>query len=170
MGVVKVAIAGLYLAAAFFWSMPPGLPLQSTVVAVAAPVFKSLGLWQSWDMFAPDPMSEDVRVSLFAELADGTALERDLSNMEALGPLEKYSSERWRRFCNDHLRLDVNRDLWPGVARWFAARLERETGQPVNRLVLWRHWRPTLPPPPAGEPPWEAEWTRMPFHDSAAEP
>jgi len=166
----KLLLAAAYLLAAVWWTLPPGTPLQGPVVRLANLPFNALGLWQSWDMFAPDPLPIDLFVSFVAELDDGTTVERELTNTPTLGLVTRYTRERWRRFCNDHLRLDENRRLWPGAARWFAARLERETGRRVTRLVLWRHWRPVLPPGPDGGPAWRPEWTSEPFHDWTPEP
>jgi hypothetical protein len=167
---VKLTLGCLYLVAATWWAMPPGTPGRDPVVRLAAGPFNALGLWQSWDMFAPDPMPADIYVSLFAVLEDGTIVEGDLTYMPALDILTRYTTERWRRFCNDHLRLDVNQRLWPDAARWFAGRIEREAGQRVMRLVLWRHWRYTVPPGPDGAPPQRPEWLSAAFHAWDREP
>ena len=165
-GLAKLAVGCLYLVAAVCWTLPPGTPGCAAVVRLAAAPFIALGLWQSWDMFAPDPMSEDISVSLLAVLDDGTVAEADLTNMPSLDLLTRYTHERWRRFCNDHLRLDANRRLWPGAARWFALRIERERGRRVMRMAMWRHWQPVVPPGEGERP----EWSSVPFHVWEREP
>jgi hypothetical protein len=165
-GTAKLALGCLYLVAAACWTLPPGTPGCAAVVRLAAVPFNALGLWQSWDMFAPDPMPADIFVSLLAVLDDGTVVEGDLTNMPTLDLRTRYTTERWRRFCNDHLRLDANRRLWPGAARGFAARIERERGRRVIRLQIWRHWQAVVPP---GED-WRPEWSSTPFHVWEREP
>lgn len=167
----KASLACVYLATAFVWSMPTGFPLQELVVAAAARPFHALGLWQAWDMFAPDPMPTDVAVSAVAFLADGGELEWPITAVgPGRDPFKRYATERWRRFCNDRLRLEANKSLWPGAAAWFARAVERNTGRRVDRLVLWRHWRPVVPPEPDGGQPPLPEWSRVPFHAWLHEP
>lgn len=166
----KACLACVYLATAFAWSMPVGLPLQGLVLAAVARPFNALGLWQAWDMFAPDPMPADIAVSAVAFFADGGEMECPITAGPDRDPITRYATERWRRFWNDHLRLDDNKPLWPAAAAWFAGAVERNTGRRVDGLVLWRHWRPVVPPEPDGSHPPLPEWSRVPFHAWQREP
>ena len=169
-GTVKLTLGCIYLVAATAWTMPPGIPGRTAIVRLANAPLNALGLWQSWDMFAPDPMPADISMSLVAVLEDGAIVERELTHMPALDMRTRYTTERWRRLCNDHLRLDDNQRLWPDAARWFAGRIERESGRSVMRLAMWRHWRYTVPPGPDGAPPQRPEWLSVPFHVWNREP
>jgi len=64
--------------------------------------------------------------------------------MVAMGYAERWQKDRWRKYFNDHLRLDDERSLWQPFAEYAARRLREEGDDPaVIELVRW--WRPCDP-------------------------
>jgi hypothetical protein len=136
-----------YAVAAFSWTMPAGvlpLTLKSAIDRVTAGPFLLLGLWQAWDMFSPDPRTADICVEMRCINRDGSSDRRMLTDMVAMGFYERWQKDRWRKYFNDHLRLDDQHALWQPFAEYAARRLREEGDDPVSiELVRW--WRPCDP-------------------------
>lgn len=125
--------------------MPAGLfpPKPVTDRVIAGPLLL-LGLWQSWDMFSPDPRTADICVEMRCTNRDGTSDRRMLTDMVAMGFFERWQKDRWRKYFNDHLRLDDDRVLWRPFADYAIRRLRAEGSDPVAiELVRW--WRTCEP-------------------------
>jgi len=139
-----ILVAG-YAFAAFSWSMPARLfPPKALLDGVCGAVLNVFGLWQSWDMFSPDPRREDIRVEVRFANRDGTSHSLMLTAMNAMGYGERLQKERWRKFFNDHLRLDDERSLWQPFAE-FMVRALRDEGQDPVSIELVRWWRAAEP-------------------------
>lgn len=134
-----------YTLAAFSWTMPAVLfPSKVVIDGVARGPFLLLGLWQAWDMFSPDPRTDDVCVEMRYTDRDGTVDRRMLTDMVAMGYVERWQKDRWRKYFNDHLRLDDERQLWQPFAEYAVRRLRLEGYDPMSiELVRW--WRSCEP-------------------------
>jgi len=134
-----------YTLAAFSWTMPAVLfPSKSVIDGVSRGPFLLLGLWQAWDMFSPDPRTDDVCVEMRYTDRDGTVDRRMLTDMVAMGYVERWQKDRWRKYFNDHLRLDDERQLWQPFAEYAVRRLRLEGYDPMSiELVRW--WRSCEP-------------------------
>ena len=139
-----ILVAG-YSLAAFSWTMPGSLfPPKPIIDQVTGGPLLLLGLWQAWDMFSPDPRTTDICVEMRCTNRDGTSDRRMLSDMVAMGFYERWQKDRWRKYFNDHLRLDDERVLWQPFAEYAVRRLREEGDDPaVIELVRW--WRPCDP-------------------------
>lgn len=130
-----------YMIGATSWSMPRGFPLKPTIDQIFAGTFRKLGLTQRWDLFAPEPRSIDVHVTAEVTFADGRTTTVNLSKMDEYGFLERFQRNRWRKFFNDHVRLDRNGAMWEPVARNIARNFENHGKSRPNSIVLVRYWR-----------------------------
>jgi hypothetical protein len=136
-----------YLAATVAASMPG--PAQRTPLrqlrAAARPLMLRAGLWQGWDMFARPPTTVDALEGQ-VRLADGTSVTWAWPRMEALGYLQRYRQERYRKY-GERLRLPEHRAAWPDAARFVARRVAGAGSRP-QEVTLVRRWAPI--PPPVG--------------------
>ena len=98
------------------------------------------GTWQYWDMFAPTPRSDDVKVEVVYLTGDGERHSVFLTDMRSMGYFERWQKERWRKYFNDNLRTDAQRYLWEPFAVFFARELTSGGITPVQ-IELIRHWR-----------------------------
>ena len=139
-------LVAAYAGAVFAWSMPQDLcPPKRLIDPIAMKPLMALSLWQAWDMFSPDPRPEDVCVEVAFTDRDGTRDRRMLTDMLAMGFVERWQKDRWRKYFNDHLRLDDERALWQPFAEYAARRLCAEGRDPATiELVRW--WRPSERP------------------------
>ncbi|MFM8709331.1 MAG: hypothetical protein ACKOHK_14940 [Planctomycetia bacterium] len=157
-------LVAAYALAAFSWSMPDGwFPAKSVIDRAAAGPMLLFSLWQAWDMFSPDPRGDDICVEVRFVDRDGTTDRRMLTDMVAMGYLERWRKDRWRKYCNDHLRLDAERRLWQPFAECAVRRLREEGYDPaVIDLVRW--WRRCEP---AVRPELRADVRRTPWQSHA---
>lgn len=108
---------------------------------------ESLGFWQYWDMFAPNPAQEDIWVDAEIEFADGSKSLEVYPRIYEMGLAEKFVSERYRKY-RERLSGDEYAWKWPHSAHWFAARAWKNPKNPPVRVTLRRHYY-LVPRPPA---------------------
>jgi hypothetical protein len=65
---------------------------------------RSTGLWQYWDMFAPNPMSDDIWLDSVVAFQDGTEKVQPYPRMADLGLVDKYFQERFRKYADRFYR------------------------------------------------------------------
>ncbi len=110
---------------------------------------ESLGIWQYWDMFAPNPAQEDIWADAVVEFADGSTEVVDYPRMYEMGIAEKYVKERYRKY-RERFTSDAYAWKWPHTAHWFAARAWKGEGNIPVRVTLRRHFylvgKPPTPP------------------------
>jgi hypothetical protein len=149
------------------------LPLNSLLVVKAkelvAPYMLWSGLFQGWNMFAPDPQMLNAFLEAEITFRDGTNALWKFPRMEQLGLTERYFRERYRKWAHDTLRLDANLLLWPDAARYIA-RLHFNPANPPVSVRLIRHWAEIPPPPNPGQPPTAARWKQFVFYTHPVQP
>lgn len=161
--ILHLAVSG-YLIGAFMWSMPPEIPLKSRTDRFFRRPFQFLGLWQNWQMFAPDPRRDDIYVDAKVTLEDGRVIERNLSRMWVMSYFEQYRKERWRKMFNDYIRTDQYKVHWPAVGKWLMRDTSSRETSPAKHVELWRHWRPAKPDLYGSNT--DRDWKAMKFYDA----
>jgi hypothetical protein len=136
-------IVVIYGFAAFSFSAPAEFfPPKPFFAAISSRALVTLNLWQYWDMFAPNPRSDDVRIEVSYEEKSGERVQFYLTDMLSMPYGERWQKERWRKYFNDHLRVDQEKHLWLPYAKFAARELHRQ-GVDVKSISLVRQWRPT---------------------------
>jgi hypothetical protein len=134
------AFIAFHLLAVLCWAFPSNSLLVGGVKKLVTPYMLWAGLFQSWDMFAPNPRSLNIYVTAEITYANGQRRVWEFPRMEKLGLVDRYFKERYRKWANDNLRLDENARLWPDAARYIA-RLNAEPGNPPVEVRLKRSWQ-----------------------------
>ncbi|MCU0316355.1 MAG: hypothetical protein MUC92_07165 [Fimbriimonadaceae bacterium] len=106
----------------------------------------STGLWQSWDMFAPDPSKVDIWRDSIVTFQDGTETIHPYPRMKTLPIAEKYLFERFRKY-NERLNNDSYGWKWRHTSYRVAYEAWKDPANPPTRVQLRRHWLPIQPPP-----------------------
>ena len=162
----QTALVAIYIFAVLSWTMPPDkFPGKSTVDSVFRAPLLYFGLWQGWDMFAPNPRAEDIWVDVVFKNRDGSSHTWELTHMIQMDFFDRWQRERWRKYFNDHLRLDSERRLWQPFME-YAVRYLREEGQDPTHIEITRWWRGTVKPvrPDARADVNQAPWNRFTFY------
>jgi hypothetical protein len=127
----------------FFWGLPASRFRNYMVQPVEDYVMK-MGHWQSWDMFAPDPLSVNYKLHAQVFFQDGSLKIWHFPQMEKLGLLERYGKERYRKWT-ERVRQDIYSSIWDDTARYIARLHNNPTNRPT-RVILIREWE-SIPPP-----------------------
>ena len=102
------------------------------------------GLWHSWDMFSPNPLSVNFNVEAHIDFGDGSKKVWTFPRMERLGMWERFQKERFRKW-RERVRQDSYRNVWDDTCRFIARLHDSPTNRPV-RVSLVRQWA-AIPPP-----------------------
>lgn len=133
------------------WTAPLNFPLIDDFRAAIRPYMLFTGLFQAWNMFAPDPMRTNSYLEAQVRLANGEIRIWHEPRMDQLGIGAKYVQERYRKYMNEHLRMDAESTLWPDAARRIARLYDTDKNNPPMNVNLIRYWSEILPPGPDGQ-------------------
>src|SRR6201985_661708 len=104
------------------------------VKELVMPYMRWSGLFQSWDMFGPDPVKVNTYVKAVVISRDRHMQVWSFPKMEDLGLEERFRKERYRKFL-EVLPLPQYAPLWPGVATHLA-RLLNNPADPPDKILL----------------------------------
>lgn len=96
------------------------------------------GVWQYWDMFAPNPSNSDFWGDAYVEYRDGTKKRYPYYRIYDMPIPIKYYRERFRKFF-ERAGVDQFRFIWPTFAQRVALEMDTMPGNPPVRVRLWRH-------------------------------
>ena len=125
------------------WGLP-GSRFRSNAIRPVDDYVIYSGLWHSWDMFSPEPLSVNFHVEAEVTFADGSKKVWEFPSMEKLGIWEKFQKERYRKW-RERVRQDAYNMIWPYTARYIA-RLHNNPTNPPVQVALIRHWENIRPP------------------------
>ena len=119
------------------WSLPMTNPFVQVCRFAVRPYFVWTGLFQSWDMFSPQPETTNAYLEAIVLYQDGSTKIWSFPRMDLLSLNERYHKERYRKFVE--VLLDgKNSVLWPDVARHVARLPGIRDGNPQKVLLLAR--------------------------------
>lgn len=99
----------------------------------------TLGLWQSWDMFAPNPTNSDVWGDAIVVRKDGTETVFQYPRVYSQGIVAKYITERYRKYF-ERAHLDSFAFMRQPFAERIARVTDNDKDNPVVRVILRRHY------------------------------
>ena len=111
---------------------------------------KSTGLWQSWDMFSPNPSNTDVWIDAVVTYEDGPKVQYLYPRMKKLSIREKYFKERYRKFV-ENAHQERFSYKWPAIAQRVAYLSYRGDDNLPVMVELRRHFK-VIPGPDAEQP------------------
>jgi len=99
------------------------------------------GLWQYWDMFAPNPASLDYWYDARVTYADGSTRVVPYPRMKTMTIPQKFVSERYRKFIERTNSDAVDNWKWPNFAQRMALLATTDPTNLPTRVELRRHYR-----------------------------
>ena len=124
-----------HLVAIICVALPWNLPIAGSVKDLVRPYMRWTGLYQTWDMFGPDPETVNSYVKSVIVTQDRHMRVWSFPRMEELGLGERYEKERYRKFL-EVLPQPQNAPLWPDVARHLARSLNNQADPPDKIMLI----------------------------------
>ena len=132
-----------HIAAISCWAIPIDTPLTEACKNFLRPYFVWSGVFQSWDMFSPNPKSKNVYMEAVVIYKDGSTKMWTFPRMDMLSLTERAFKERYRKY-EETLGTSQFSDLWPDATRRIA-RLNNDGASPPQRVLLVLRWSDILP-------------------------
>lgn len=125
------------------WCLPIDNALVSLCKERVRPYLLWSGLFQSWDMFSPNPKSANTYVEATIIYPDKSRTTWAFPRMEQLSLTERYFKERYRKYA-ENLPLETNDALLPDAARHIA-RLNSTPLHPAKTVIVIQKWSFIVP-------------------------
>lgn len=126
-----------HILAIVVWSLPSDARPIVAVREVIAPYMLWTGLYQSWDMFAPNPKSKVEYIKAVVITKNRHMPVFGLPRMEELSYSARYQKERYRKFVENVL-LDKNAAVWPDMIRHIARIYSNTPSDLPDKVILIR--------------------------------
>lgn len=128
-----------HLVAFAVWGMPSGA-FRAQITALYATYFYKGGLWHSWNMFAPKPLSTNIDVQATVKYSDGSKATWIAPRMEELQGFDRLGKERFRKW-RERIKSDAHSIIWDDAARWIAREMNTKPGNPPVEVKMTRYWK-----------------------------
>jgi hypothetical protein len=135
---VIIAFILFHLVAITCWAVPSNFLPLILIRQLVRPYMLWTGLFQSWDMFAPDPKSANTYVKAIIVTQNRHILVFTFPRMELLSLAERYRKERYRKFA-ENLPKEQNAAVWPDVARHLARAYNNPADPPYKISLIQFH-------------------------------
>lgn len=132
-GAISIFIL-FHLIAITCWAVPSQFPPVRAIKELVRPYMLWSGLFQSWDMFAPNPRPVNSYIKAVVITQNHHIHVWTFPRMEELSLSERYRKERYRKFT-DVLPEQVNAALWPDVASHLARYFDSQA-DPSEHVTL----------------------------------
>lgn len=124
------------------------LPLNSLFISsLYKPIDSYLSfftLFQSWNMYSPNPSRTNVYLTAEAEFDDGTKDVYEFPRVDQMNIIEKYAYGERMRVITESIRRDDNAFLWKDASKFALRKLrEKNINKIPLRIHLHRHWNIT---------------------------
>jgi hypothetical protein len=100
--------------------LAPDTALRNTLIKPIEPFLGALGLWQAWNVFAPEVRKENFHLTAEITFADGTIEIWQFPRQEQLHGLTKARAERFRKWANGHIPYQAYSFMLGDTARYIA--------------------------------------------------
>jgi hypothetical protein len=125
------------------WCIPANGFLFLAFRSAVQPYLLWSGLFQSWDMFSPNPKDVNSYVEAIIIYKDGSTQFWTFPRMQLLGLTERYYRERYRKFEENLLQSKYSA-LWPDAARHVVRNYNNPSNPPQTVMLLVR-WSNIVP-------------------------
>ncbi|TMK83474.1 MAG: hypothetical protein E6G46_03240 [Actinobacteria bacterium] len=157
-GVMIFILASLVAA-----NIPQTSYLQQKLNSIVQPVRDSVGLDQTWSVFAPEPRRETFALDASITYNDGTS---EVWAVPTGDPyIAEYRTYHWQKW-SENVRLDDMSWLWSPLAVWLARSHNTSVRHPIQ-ISLTRRWYILNPP---GTHPSRGPWNEFTFYSLAVTP
>ena len=157
-GIIVFILASLIAA-----NIPQTSYLQKQLNDIVRPVRDSVGLDQTWSVFAPEPRRQSFALDALIKYSDGTTETWTVPTGDPF--IAEYRTYHWQKW-SEYARADDTQLLWEPFAVWVARTHNSASRHPVS-VTLIRRWYDLNPP---GSHPSRGPWNEYPYLDLPVTP
>lgn len=103
-----------------------GIPLDSLLFRKlkdkTAPFVVGVGMWQGWNMFAPNPLRSDTYIFARLYFKDGSFITKNVEMDLEDNFLKVFREVRWTKWAKDNVRQEDYKSLWEPALRYMVAK------------------------------------------------
>ena len=125
-----------HLIAITLWALPYDFPVIVHARDLIQPYMRWTGLFQTWDMFAPNPVPTNTTIKAVV-ITDHHMHVWEYPRMDKLGFGERYRKERYRKFA-ENLLQDRTALLLGDVSKHIA-RFYNDPDDPPEKVILLKY-------------------------------
>ena len=126
-----------HLIAITLWAIPYDFSLIVKAREVIQPYMRWTGLFQTWNMFAPNPIPTNTYIKAVVITEHHRIYTWNYPRMDQLGLGERYRKERYRKFA-ENLLQDRTTLLLADVVKHIA-RFYNDPGDPPEKVILLKY-------------------------------
>ncbi len=157
---VLISLFVIVILAAMALSTLPSSRLDEVTEPYRRPITDATGLFQSWELFAPDPRGSTLQLEARLTYDDGST--RTWQPPKGDRVVGVYRTFRWRKWANNVL-VEDNTHLHRAAALFVASRNRRGGEYPVEVTLVRLSY--SAPPPGSGRPrDHEPEWNEDAYY------
>jgi len=135
-GVISAYII-LQVSLTFAFLSPDTIALRQAITDAASGVWKFCGLWQGWNLFAPEIRNVNSHSVAVIQFDDGSSTIWPLQRMDQMNPIDKFRRDKFRKWTGDNVQWDRYREYWPAFARYVGRLHYDGTGpKPVSLALI----------------------------------
>jgi hypothetical protein len=155
----RAAISGLlvFVLGSLVAANIPTSYLQVKLNKIVQPVRDSVGLDQTWSVFAPEPRRQTFGLDARITYSDGTAETWTVPTGDPV--IAEYRTYHWQKW-SEYARADDSSLLWGPLAVWLARTHDNSVRHPVQ-ISLIRRWYDLYPP---GSHPSRGPWNQFTYY------
>jgi hypothetical protein len=127
----------VHLIAITLWAIPYDFPFIVKARDLIQPYMRWTGLFQTWDMFAPNPIPTNTYIKAVVITEHHYIYTWDYPRMDQLGFGERYRKERYRKF-EENLLQDRTSLLLADVTKHIA-RFYNDPNDPPEKVILLKY-------------------------------
>lgn len=120
-----------------------GLPLEALIFKKAkthtSSVVMGLGIWQGWNMFAPNPLRFDVDIYARLYYKDGSIAIKNIEESLEENILFTFRRARWTKWAKDNVRQTSHDVLWKPTLKYMVDKYAQK-GNPIFKAELFRKY------------------------------
>ena len=161
----RAAVSGviIFILGSLIAANIPSSYLQRKLNTIVQPVRDSVGLDQTWSVFAPEPRQQTFGLGATISYDNGT---KEIWSVPTGDPfISEYRTYHWQKW-SEYARADDQPALWEPLAIWLARTYDRSNRHPTE-VVLTRYWYDLFAP---GTHPIRGPWHEVTYFSLAITP
>lgn len=99
---------------------PKSIAFTHAIADAATFHWKFAGMWQGWELFAPEIRGQNTHSVALITYEDGSTAEWPMPRTDQFDLAQKYRGDKFRKWNGDNAQWSRYQEFWPDLARYVA--------------------------------------------------